>query len=145
MEQWLVGPAQARSRQLNERQVKADINSVARAGRNGSLNAAHPTRLQHWSQHMASMRRNSILPQCTTSIMQIWRTKMLHFDYSTNNEHAMVRSQATLAIAQHTGRAFAFARGPDQRTRKCFPERESPPIINATSIVRPAHMPYLAA
>lgn len=38
MEQWLVGPDQARSRQLNERQVKADIkNSVARAGRNGSL------------------------------------------------------------------------------------------------------------
>lgn len=53
---------------------------------------------------------------------------MLHLDYSMNNEHAMIRLQATLAIAQHTGRAFAFSRGPDQRTRKCFPERESPPI-----------------
>ena len=54
---------------------------------------------------------------------------MLHLDYSMNNEHAMIRLQATLAIAQHTGRAFAFSRGPDQRTRKCFPERESPPIM----------------
>lgn len=56
MEQWLVGPDQARSRQLNERQVKADINfRLQEPDETAVLNAAHPTRLQHWSQHMASM------------------------------------------------------------------------------------------